>query len=133
MPRRVVETQPELLGWHFGEGGFEGKAIAYFALVVRSWNTSRHGADIVNARVQPCHASLISSRQRSNRPGSSSNKRRPALQLALSLPLSAVVWGLRCSYTPILPTKRPKRPRIADDGKYIEKFFRHPFSFVRGD
>jgi hypothetical protein len=41
--------------------------------------------------------------------------------------------GLRCSYTPILPTKRPKRPRIADDGKYIEKFFRHPFSFVRGD
>ena len=41
--------------------------------------------------------------------------------------------GLRCSYTPILPTKRPKRSRIADDGKYIEKFFRHPFSFVRGD
>ena len=21
----------------------------------------------------------------------------------------------------------------ADDGKYTEKFFRHPFSFVRGD
>ena len=55
-----------------------------------------------------------------------------ALPLALSLSFSAVVWGLRCSYTPILPTKRPKRPRIADDGKYIEKFFRHPFCFVRG-
>jgi hypothetical protein len=41
--------------------------------------------------------------------------------------------GLRCSYTPISPTKRPKRPRIADDGKYIEKFFRYLFSFVRGD
>ena len=61
------------------------------------------------------------------------NKRGPALLLALSLSFSAVVWDLRCSYTPILPTKRPKRPRIADDGKYIEKFFRHPFSFVRGD
>ena len=47
--------------------------------------------------------------------------------------IEAPRWGLRCSYTPILPTKRPKRSRIADDGKYIEKFFRHPFSFVRGD
>ena len=28
----VVETQPELLGRHFGEGGFEEKAIAYFTV-----------------------------------------------------------------------------------------------------
>ena len=28
----VVETQPELLGRHFGEGGFEEKAIAYFTI-----------------------------------------------------------------------------------------------------
>jgi hypothetical protein len=29
----VVETQPELLGQHFGEGGFEEKAIRYFTIV----------------------------------------------------------------------------------------------------
>ena len=28
----IVETQPELLGQHFGEGGFEEKAIAYFTI-----------------------------------------------------------------------------------------------------
>ena len=34
---------------------------------------------------------------------------------------------------PNLANQGTETPRIADDGKYIEKFFRHPFSFVRGD
>jgi len=32
---------------------------------VRSWSTSRHGADIVNVRLQPRHAPLVGSGPRS--------------------------------------------------------------------
>src|SRR3954447_23164190 len=52
----VVESQPELLGRHFSEGGFEEKAIAYFTIAGERAVTSRNVSNYALGRQSTGHA-----------------------------------------------------------------------------
>ena len=78
-----------------------GVCLTSLLTALRSWNTSRHGADTVNVRLQPRHAPLVGSGPAQQLPGSLgmlAAMRRAGQPLAPALPFASdVVLSCWCS------------------------------------